>query len=127
MSTKEAPPRLTPEQMMVVYLDEISGRLADQIAKGQLSSKSFTVGTDWYPLVTGWMSVTIYNDGAADLYIRLNDNIGLPWEEGEAPLKSDENLVIDLKGRKPKVEGSSPVIWLICKAGTAAVRIFNLL
>lgn len=128
MSTKEAPPRLSPEQLMVVTLDEIAGRLADQAAKGVLASKNFTIGTRWYPLIHGWISCTIYNDGPDDIYIRLRNDEGkdTPWAEGEAPLKSGENLILDLGARKQKTEDGAPTIWFICKAGTATIRIFQL-
>lgn len=129
MSTNRAPPRLTPDQMIVYYLDEIAGRLADQVAQGLLSSKTFTVGTDWYPLIVGWSSCTIYNDSDADVYVRLHNDTGLdtPWAEGEAPLKSGENLSIDLRGKKPKTEEGTPPIWFICETGTANMRIFQVM
>lgn len=97
-------------------------------AKGLLYSKNFTVGTNWLPIIAGWMSCTIYNDGNADVYIRLNDNADpKPWENGEAPLRDGESITLDLEARKPKEEGGSPVIWLICKTSTADIRIFSLL
>lgn len=129
MSTRDAPPRLSPEQMQIVLLDEIAGRLADQISKGLMNSKSFTVGTDWYPLIGGWVSATIYNDGDADVYIRLRNETGqdTPWAEGEAPLKKGENLSLDLSGKKHKTEEGTPTIWLICQAGTADIRVFQVI
>lgn len=129
MSTRDAPPRLSPDQIMVYYLDEIAGRLADLIAQGSLSSKAFVVDTSWYPLATGWSSCTIYNDGDADVYVRLRNDAGLdtPWAEGEAPLKSGENLSIDLRGKKSKAEEGTPSIWFVCKEGTANMRIFQVI
>ncbi|GAJ10369.1 unnamed protein product, partial [marine sediment metagenome] len=107
------PERLTPFQMMVTQLDEIAGRLADQVSSGAMNSKAFTVGTDWYPMIGGWASVTIFNDGAADVYVRLRNDTGqdTPWAEGEAPLKSGESLNIDLHGKKHKAEEGVPALW----------------
>lgn len=140
MVNRKAPPRLPPEQLMVVYLDEIASRLADQAAEGKLQSKSFTVGTNWYTLETAWMAVTIFNDGDNDVYIRLDDMSTYPWQEGEAPLKANENIRIDLGARgypgippeqeegKPRVlplRHGSPVLCFICQSGSAAVRVFR--
>lgn len=129
MFTKKGPPRLDPFQMMVIQLDEIAGRLADQTAQGSMRSKSFTVSTDWYPLIAGWSAVTIYNDGTASVYVRLRNEQGqdTPWAEGEAPLKSGENLAIDLRGKKQASEEGAPTIWFICQSGTAAMRVFQVL
>lgn len=124
-----APPRLTPDQMIVYYLDEIAGRLSDQISQGLMNSKFFTVGTEWYPLIAGWSSITIFNDGDADVYPRLRNDTGqdMPWAEGEAPLKKGENLAIDLRGKKQASEEGSPALWFICQAGTAAIRVFQVI
>ena len=100
-------------------------KLDDFRAKGHLDTYSLTVGTEWKSIVPAWMSCVIHNDGDADVYIRFNDKEGNPWEMGEAPLKSGESLPIDLEGRRK--DGGSPVIWLICQAGTADIRIFSLL
>ena len=142
MFTREAPPRLSPEQMMVVLLDEIAGRLEDQAIKGVLDSREFTVGTTWYTMLeTAWVSCTIYNDGDSDVYIRLDDMSTSPWQQGEAPLKSGESISIDLKamGHKPlppeqeegkprvlPVRQGSPILCFICRTGTATVRVFKL-
>lgn len=128
MSTDGAPPRLSPEQMQIVLLDEIAARLQDLTAKGQLSSYSVTVGTSWHPIIGGWISSTLFNDGDSDVYVRLRNDVGKgsPWEEGEAPVKKGEHINIDLKGRKVKTEGGVPEVWLICQTGTASVRIFQL-
>jgi len=122
------PERLTSPNVLVL-LDEIAKRLEDLTARGALSSKTFTVGTDWYTLETGWFCTTIYNDGAADIYIRTllgADMATLPWQIGEAPLKANESITIDLRGRKYKGQGGSPVIYFVTKAATATVRAFRL-
>ena len=140
MKSTKAPPRLTPEQMMVALLDEIAGRLEDQAAKGVLGSRTFTVGTSWVTLETAWQSCTIYNDGTSDIYIHLDDVHTIPWQVGEAPLKANESISMDLKARAYKdrveqVEGlpevqpvrqGSPVLSFICQTGTATVRVFKL-
>lgn len=141
MKSTKVPPRLTPEQMMVVLLDEIAGRLEDQAAIGVFASKKFTVGTNWYTLETAWLACTIYNDGESDIYIHLDDMSTSPWTEGEAPLKSGESISIDLVARghpplpqeeeegKPRViplRRGSPLLCFICQTGTATVRVFRL-
>jgi hypothetical protein len=84
--------------------------LDDFAAKGDFTSRSFTVGTDWYSLPLPWLSIQIYTGG-------------LPWEVGEAPLKMNEGIAIDLKA---KPANSSPALFFICLAGTAAIRVFRL-
>ena len=136
----KVPPRLSPEQMMVTLLDEIAGRLEDLGSEGSLKSKIVTVGTTWHQEIGAWKTCHIYNGGPDDIYIRLDDMSTSPWVEGEAPLKINEDISIDLKARgyKPQaVEGpaglrmlplrmGSPVVCIICKTGTAEVRMFKL-
>lgn len=135
---RQAPPRLSPDQMMVYYLDEIAGRLADQAGEGKLESKQFTVATTWYILETAWTAATIYNDGDSDVYIRLDDMSSNPWEEGEAPLKKGESLPLRMGARLHKplpqegdsfaipLRSGSPLLCFICQTGTATVRVFKL-
>ncbi len=134
--TKQAPERLTDSSTLIL-LDEIAKRLADRGAEGILKSKVIAVGTTWKTLETGWLSATIYNDGGSDIYIKLDDMSSLPWKEGEAPLKSGETLIVDLKSQQYKPQTSeddivkplrfgSPLICIICKTGTATVRVFKL-
>ena len=126
--------RLDPQQLVVLKLFEIADRLADQVAIGIVRSETITVGTEWTAVVGAWVSATIYNDGTSDIYVRMvapefGDLSGRPWEDGEAPLKSGDGLPLDLRGRSYKVDGGkySPTIWMICKTGSASVRIFKLI
>lgn len=129
--------------LVVIKLFEIADRLADQAAIGVLSSKQFSVGTTWYTLETAWLAATIFNDGDSDIYIHLDDMSTSPWAEGEAPLKKGEQIAIDLRARghppppsdEPEEEGKSrvaplrhgsPLLYFICKTGTATVRAFRL-
>lgn len=137
---RRQPERLT-DSASLILLDEIAKRLADQSAVGIFDSKTFTVATDWYTIQSAWLAATIYNDGDSDIYVRLNDRSTAPWEEGEAPLKKGESIVINLVGKsypgpaveaeegKPRfipLEHGSPLMCFICKTGSAAVRVFRL-
>lgn len=125
------------DELVIQKLFEIADRLADQATQGKLASDEFTVGTEWCPVIGGWLNATIYNDGASDVYIRLEDLSGdKPWAMREAPLKSGESLVLDLEARPHRlmddpvagvVKLGSPTIWLICQSGTATVRVFRLI
>lgn len=115
------------DEQIVRLLDEIAQRLADQVPKGVLKSSKFTVGTDWYPVILGgWISAYGWNDGDSDLYVRINNTEGRPWEQGEAEIKKGEPIQIDLHGKRPKGEREPPVLYFICQTGTAAVRLFHL-
>ncbi len=133
---KKKPERFT-DANVIILLDEIAKRLADRGAEGILRSHTVEVATTWKTLETGWLSCTIYNDGGSDIYIRLDDMGSTPWKENEAPLKSGESLTLDLVSQQYKPQTStddivkpkrfgSPIICLICKTGTATVRIFKL-
>lgn len=139
MFQRKIPGRLTDINALIL-LDEIAKRLADLGSEGVMKSKIVTVGTTWYQEIGAWKSCHIYNGGPDDIYIRLDDMSTSPWAEGEAPLRANEDIAIDIKmrGYKPQaMEGpagvrvlplrmGSPVICLICKTGSAEVRIFKL-
>ena len=139
---RKPPPHLAGD-LTVIKLFEIADRLADQAAEGSLHSASFIVDTTWKTLEVAWLSATIFNDGDSDVYIHLDDMSTAPWQEGEAPLKKGEHLVIDLKARghkppepeekeqegRPRVRPlrfGSPVLCFICQTGTATIRAFRL-
>ena len=135
---KGAPPRLDPQQLVVLKLFEIADRLADQVPRGKLSSKQFTVDTNWYHFEGGWIAADIFNDGDSDIYIKFEDEIGgdRPWQTQEAPLKKGESIRLDLRSKLHRVvdDGVSgakdygpPTLCFICQAGTATVRAFKLL
>lgn len=115
------------DEQAIALLNEIAQRQTDQIAKGILRSTKFTVGTEWYPVTLGaWISAYGYNDGDADLYVRINNTEGKPWEQGEAEIKKGEMFQVDLRGKRPKGEREPPVLFFICETGTATVRFFQL-
>lgn len=133
----QGPPQLGSD-LVVIKLFEIADRLADQVAEGHLTSRKLSVGTSWVTLETAWLSATIFNDGEADIYMRLDDMSTLPWQEGEAPLKTGESILVSMKAKvyKPPpnpdgsivqpLRGGSPVMCFICQSGTAEVRVFRL-
>ncbi len=121
------PTRLTTDQLQIVYLDEIAGRLgalAEQNTRarseGILWSREETVSTDWGGQHAGWRSATVFNDGAADIYIRTDreDRPGAPWDLDEAPIKSGESV------RFASEKGKEKVLEHITQSGTSTVRIF---
>lgn len=134
---RKKPERFT-DANVIMKLDEIAKRLADRGAEGILQSRAIKVGTKWVTMLqTSWLSCTIYNDGESDIYIRLDDMSTIPWGEGEAPLKKGESITLDLVSQQYKPQTSpddivkplrygSPLICLICKTGTATVRVFKL-
>ena len=131
MSEQRAPPRLRSDQVMTMYLDEIAGRLADQIPEGLTSSETITIGTEWVELAIGaWMAADIWNDGDPvthadrDVYVKLG-NVqyqGKPWDNNEAPIKKGEHIRFDLKSKR----NPCPPIIAICQSNTAALRVHKL-
>ncbi len=117
---------------MLVKLDEIAKRLEDLGAVGVLNTETRIVGTSWRELLIGaWKSVDIWNDGDANLYIRIGHPLDtLPWDVNEAPIKKSEHIKLDMDVRKWQIdpvtrEGGPPSIWAICESGTASVRVFK--
>lgn len=137
MFGKKPPPQLSSD-LQIILLDEIAKRLADQAAEGVFSSRQLPVNTTWLTMLeTSWLAATIFNDGEADVYLRLDDMSTLPWEMGEAPLKKGESIRLDLKAKLYKplapdgavvkpLRSGSPVLCFICQSGTADVRVFRL-
>lgn len=115
--------KVSPEAHQSIMLDEIAGRLADiheelksHVARGNVYGIPVSVSEVASQIVL-LFSGTIYNDGAADIYILESDrNIG----PGDTPLKSGESISIDTKKQ------GSYTYWLKTLAGTATVRIFAL-
>lgn len=91
--------------------------------KGLIDSCVLTIGTEWLELGWNWAKIDVYNDGDSDLYLRNDDLTGFPWEEGKAPLKKGDHLVMD--GTKRNEYSNKP--RFICKTGTAEIRVFRLL
>ena len=115
--------KVTPEVLQTITLMEIAERLAglhDMLAKrvpeGVIYPIAFTASTIAKRIVLIF-SATVYNDGAADIYI-LETNRNLSSDD--TPLKSGELLSIDHKERGQYQH------WVKTLAGTATVRIFAL-
>jgi hypothetical protein len=92
--------------------------------KGLVDSLCLVVGTSWVDLGRNWASLSVYNDGDADLYLRNDDLADPPWVDGKAPIKKGES--IHLNG-EAKENGYCPSPRFICQSGTASIRIFRLL
>jgi len=120
---REAPPRLTADQLITMKLFEIADRLAEtnemlakRVPEGVIYPITFTASTIARRIVLIF-SATIYNDGVADIYILETDrNIS----SDDTPLKSNESISIDHKER-----GQYPH-YVKTLTGTATVRIFAL-
>ena len=125
MFTKK-PERLSADQLILLKLDEIAKRLEDLTAVGEFIPETIIVGTEWFPYTRSFQSATIINDGGADLYLELNRTLEPPWDRNEPPIKMGESLKIDFRSRRYKTEGGYPLLYFICKVGTATVRIFGL-
>ena len=109
--------------MQTILLDEVAGKLADihqelvnQSPEGVIYSLPFSASIIATKIVLLY-SATIYNDGAADIYIlEVDRNIS----SGDAPLKINESISIDHKKRGQYVH------YIKTLAGTATGRIFAL-
>jgi len=113
---------VSPEALIAVLLDEISGRLEEIYERmewapqGILDDYTISV-TDEYKTLEGgpWFSFTLFNDGPNDVYVYVNDYKPVR----ETPLRSGDSINIDMQ--QPLIEK----IILICNPGeTASVRIF---
>ena len=119
-----AVPKVTPEVMMIVYLDEIAGRLAelqDQLAEvtaeGFLNGRAISVTDNpvHIPIVARHLSVQ--NDGADSIYMLQYK--GKPLS-GDAEIKKNGSLNLDFQTRKRRS------FYFVCASGeTATVRIFT--
>ena len=116
-------PKVTPEMMMIVYLDEIAGRLAelqdtlsDFMAEGNLNSSIYSVTDNPVKIPTVCSNLSLHNDGANFAYL-LSDK-GKPMSE--APIRSGGDLSLDFKTKKLRI------FYLVCNSGeTASVRVFT--
>jgi hypothetical protein len=116
--------KVTPEAMMLIYLDEIAGRLGELqeklIPTGKMQALVLAV-TDQPQLIGGsdWMSATIRND-SEDYNIYLFDDFQFPRPGYDAPIKPGEALLVDFRSRTGGWK------YIVCAAGeTAAARIFR--
>ena len=117
-------PKVTPEVMMIVYLDEIAGRLselqdtlAEVTAEGVLQGVSLTVRDEpmLFPIVARHFSLK--NDGSSSIY--LLQNKGKPLSR-DAEIKDKGEINLDFGTRRQRD------FYLVCSSGeTATVRIFT--
>ena len=117
-------PKVTPEVMMIVYLDEIAGRLAELqdaltevTAEGFLSGKSISVTDNPVRIPIVARHLSLYNDGADSIYILQLK--GKPLA-GDAEIKKNGQFSLDFQTRKARN------FYLVCASGeTATVRVFT--
>ena len=115
------PPRLEPDQLIVIKLFEIADRLADQAAEGYLTSGTVTVGTDTKEVIGAMLSISFHSDGPNDVYIWTQEPpTRKPWLVGDAPLKSGEDLSTDFRSK------TGNVVYLRCETGTCTLRYWKL-
>ena len=121
ISRSGAPP--VPEVMMIILLDEIAGRLAEQkqflddtVAEGRVVPATIPV-TDM-PVedkLENWFSLHYFSDGPDGVYILSS---GAKPSLLDAPIKKGEQVTIQ-RGQKAKYQE----VWLSCLEGkTASVR-----
>jgi len=123
VTSRQVDSKVTPEVMQTILLDELAGRLADihqelvtQSPEGVIYSIPFSASVIATKIVLLY-SATIYNDGAANIYIlEVDRNIS----SSDAPLKTNESVSIDHKKRGQYVH------YIKTLAGTATGRIFAL-
>ena len=112
------------EGVLIVYLDEIAGRLGELqeklISQGSLRSIIISVTDSPQGLGgTDWVSAVLYNDGPDNIY--LFDDYQMPRVGFDAPIKPDEGLPIDFHAR---IGGSK---YVVCAPGeSATARVFRM-
>ena len=117
-------PKVTPEIMMIVYLDEIAGRLAELqeqlaevTAEGYFQGNEHPVTDNPSPVYILAKGMTIHNDGTNSVYMLSHK--GKPLSN-DAEIKKNEELDLDFGTRRRRT------FYLVCASGeTAAVRIFT--
>ena len=116
-------PQVTPEVMMIVYLDEIAGRLAElqaqmasMTAEGYLHSAVYAATDEPIGVAFVAMYLSLHNDGPNEVYL-LNAR-GKPMVT-DACIKRGGELKIDLKTKR------QVTYYLVCNTGeTASVRFY---
>lgn len=118
--------KVTPEVVMIVYLDEIAGRIAQLNEKIDLLIPEGHIRGIVIPVTdapqrlgeTDWYSADLFNDGEGDVYIF--DEYELPRIGADAPLKKGESLKVDLKAKTGTQK------YIVCPSGqSASVRVFR--
>jgi hypothetical protein len=107
---------------MTDSLERIDHRLAEATPRGDVPQYNLTLDTEWTSIdflsdfgrkATGF---TLFNDGASDVYFRINDTY-LQMTPNPTPIKKNEKLDIDMK--------RSSIKRLYLKStGSANVRLF---
>jgi len=116
-------PKVTPEMMMIVYLDEIAGRLAELqdtwsefLAEGDLQSRKYSVTDSPTRIFVNASYLSLHNDGSDSIYLLTEK--GQPL--GESEIKKNGSLNLDFKTKKVRM------FHLVCASGeTATVRTFT--
>lgn len=98
--------KVTPEVIMVQYLDELAGRLKDihdteerTRPQGLLQEFAYNVDHEIEVRCTPpWFSFTVFNDGPAAIVVDVNRLI--PVNPFRAPLYDGDRLTIDFKEAK---------------------------
>ena len=121
------PPRLAPEQLIFVTLQDMAGLLEELLTeqkkqRAHIPLWSLTLAvTDLpqlIPLPEGSYSIAVRNDGASNVYFLPRDRA---LTGTEAPLKPNEDIPLPLGGFEDRR------IYIVCAtSGTASVRVWAL-
>lgn len=116
-------PKVTPEVMMIVYLDEIAGRIAelqetisDITREGELTSYSLniTASPTKIPLTCRYFS--LHNDGASSIYV---------FQSKMKPLSRDAEIKISGELKLDFGIVRQRDFYIVCASGgSATIRIF---
>ena len=117
-------PKVTPEVMMIVYLDEIAGRLAElqdtmaeMNAEGDLKHHYLTIPSEPVRIPLLCRHFSLHNDGPNSVFVMQHP--GKPFSN-DASVEKDGELNLDFGTRRQRS------FWLVCNATeTASVKIFT--
>lgn len=122
---------VTPEAMLVIYLDEISGRLSDiqevlevERSKGEIRRRDISVAGGApieYDIrrdeATSFFVADIYNDGPNTVYVSVDRHIG-----NEIVIRDDEGIRID----RTKAQNKLRWLYFRCADGErASIRVIG--
>ena len=117
-------PKVTPEVMMIVYLDELAGRvaevqdtLAEVLAEGTLKGVAINISDSPQIIPIIARHISIRNNGPNSVYV--NQDKTKPMS-GDAPIRINTALSIDFQTSRPRI------LYFICATGeTAQVDYFT--
>ena len=117
-------PKVTPEVMMIVYLDEIAGRLAelqDTLAEvtteGTLRGVALTINDRPQIIPILARHISVRNNGPNSVYV--NQNKTKPGSN-DAPIRINSSISIDFQTSRPRI------LYFICDVSeTAQVDYFT--